>query len=86
MGAALGLSAGTVAGFRYGAKDALKKQASMADELMKLNAISSPQGQLGKTQRIGAPKVTAPPGPSIHQIAKPVGFGRPAPGATKGAI
>jgi hypothetical protein len=67
-------------------KKAKTKEAAMVDELMKLNAISSPQGQLGKTQRIGAPRVTAPPGPSIHQIAKPVGFGRPAPGSTKGAI
>ena len=88
MGAALGLSAGTVAGFRYAAKDSTK-QAAMADELAKLNAITSPQSQLGKTQRIGAPKVTAPSGPSIQQVAKPVGpgSGTPQPGATKsGAI
>lgn len=32
---------------------------------------------------IGNPRVTAPPGPSIAQISKPKGYGRPIPGATK---
>ena len=66
-----------------------KKVAAMADELMKLNAIVSPMSQLGKSQKVGALKVTAPPGPSIQQVAKPVGVGTgtPQPGATKsGAI
>lgn len=63
-----------------------KKMSAMRDELAKLNAIASPEAQLHKAQQVGSIKVTAPPGPSIHQIAKPVGFGRPAPGATKGAV
>jgi hypothetical protein len=50
--------------------------------------VSSPRGQLSKTQHIGAPKVTAPPGPSIADIAKPKGehFGIGIPGAFKGKI
>ena len=48
----------------------------------------TPHGQLAKTQHIGAPKATAPPGPSIAQIAKPRGkkFGLPIPGAMKTTI
>jgi hypothetical protein len=50
--------------------------------------VSSPRGQLSKTQHVGAPKVTAPPGPSIADIAKPKGehFGIGIPGAFKGKI
>lgn len=63
------------------------KTAAMVDELCKLNAVTSPLSQLTKVQKIGAPKASAPPGPSIQQVAKPMGFGRPQPGATKsGAI
>lgn len=65
----------------------LTKVSAMLDELAKLNAIQSPEAQITSSQKVGAPKTTAPPGPSIAQIAKPVGFGRPQPGATKsGAI
>ena len=43
----------------------------------------TPKGRLASTQMIGKPKTTAPPGPSISQISKPIGFGRPLPGTTK---
>lgn len=63
------------------------KMASMSTELCKLNAVMSPSSQLTKTQRVGAPKVSAPPGPSVQQVSKPIGFGRAQPGATKsGAV
>ncbi len=62
------------------------KSAAMLDELCKLNGIISPKSQLNKTLKVGAPKASKPPGPSIQQIAKPIGYGRPQPGATKGAI
>ncbi len=48
--------------------------------------ISSPASQLNSSQTSKAgPKLTAPAGPSIAQVAKPIGFGRPLPGATKTA-
>jgi hypothetical protein len=62
------------------------KTAAMLDELCKLNNVISVQGQLTKTKKVGAPKASAPPGPSIQQVAKPVGFGTPIAGATKGSI
>lgn len=62
------------------------KTAAMLDELCKLNNVISSQGQLTKTKKVGAPKASAPPGPSIQQISKPVGFGSPIAGATKGSI
>lgn len=40
-------------------------------------------GRLHATQRVGAPRTTAPPGPSIAQIAKPKGYGTPIAGAKK---
>lgn len=43
----------------------------------------TPAGLLRKSQRVGAPKASAPPGPSIADISKPIGFGRKMPGATK---
>jgi len=46
----------------------------------------TPMGQLRSTQRIGRPKVTAPPGPSIADVSKPHGFGKPLPGAAKNKI
>jgi superfamily II DNA or RNA helicase len=48
----------------------------------------TPASQLSKTQSIGAPKATPPPGPSIAQIAKPRGarFGVGIPGAFKSRI
>jgi len=52
----------------------LQKAASMA---------TTPQGRMTASLRVGLPKTTAPSGPSIAQVAKPVGFGRPLAGATK---
>ncbi len=60
-----------------------ESMAAMRDELEKLNNVQDPQAQLSKHQGIGIPKTTAPPGPSIQQVAKPVGFGTPIAGATK---
>jgi hypothetical protein len=47
---------------------------------------TTPAGRLANSKRIGAPRVTPPPGPSIAQISKPVGYGKPAAGAAKGTI
>lgn len=58
-------------------------------DLMKTGGVGiTPAGQLAKTQSVGAPKVTAPPGPSIADIAKPKGakFGIGIPGAFKTKI
>jgi hypothetical protein len=48
----------------------------------------TPQSQLAQSSRVGAPKASAPPGPSIAQIAKPAGpgFGSGIAGANKGVI
>ena len=61
---------------------------ALVAELSKQAAFTTPAGQLAKTQSIGAPKATAPPGPSIADIAKPKGakFGIGIPGAFKGGI
>jgi hypothetical protein len=60
----------------------------MSFELLKISAVNTPAGQLAHTQRIGAPKASAPPGPSIAEIAKPKGaqFGIGIPGAFKTKI
>ena len=50
----------------------------------KVASVSSPSSQLRQSQATGAPKVSAPPGPSIAQISKPKGFGTPMSGAKKG--
>lgn len=52
------------------------------------NMLGSPAGHLASTQRIGAPKASAPAGPSIADIAKPKGakFGIGIPGAFKTKI
>lgn len=47
---------------------------------------TTPAGRLANSKRIGAPRVTPPPGPSIAQISKPVGYGKPVAGAAKGKI
>lgn len=44
----------------------------------------TPQSQLNSSKAVGAPKLSTPPGPSIAQIAKPPGYGRPISGAAKG--
>jgi len=53
-----------------------------------LKQAMTPAGQLAKTQSIGAPKASPPPGPSIADIAKPKGarFGTGIPGAFKTGI
>lgn len=43
-------------------------------------------GRLHATQSVGAPKTTAPAGPSIADIAKPKGYGTPIAGAKKNAF
>jgi hypothetical protein len=51
-------------------------------------SVQTPAGRLASTRSVGAPKVTAPPGPSIAEVAKPKGrgFGGPIPGAKKGML
>jgi hypothetical protein len=57
------------------------------DRVKRAAAAITPAGLLSQTRSVGVtPKVTAPPGPSIAQVAKPVGFGKPAPGALKTGI
>lgn len=48
----------------------------------------TPAGRLAQTRRVGAPKMSPAPGPSIATIAKPKGpkFGGPIAGAKKGTI
>ena len=57
-------------------------------ELIKSAGPNTPATQLAQSQSVGAPKVTAPPGPSIADIAKPRGarFGTGIPGAFKTGI
>lgn len=90
-GAAIGAGAGMAAS--YGAGKLLdrysknKKASAMRDELMKLNGMATtPGGKLHQSQQVGQPKVTAPSGPSIAELSKPVGYGTKQPGATKGTI
>ena len=61
---------------------AMLKQASSS----KYASAITPAGRLAQTMRVGAPKVSSPPRPSIHQIAKPPGIGRPLPGTKKTTI
>jgi hypothetical protein len=46
----------------------------------------SPAGKLNVTQRVGAPKTTGFAGPSIADISKPKGFGKPISGAQKNQL
>jgi hypothetical protein len=46
----------------------------------------TPQSRLEQSTRIGAPRATPPPGPSIAMQSKPTGFGTPIAGAQKGSI
>lgn len=52
-------------------------------KLKKAESALTPAGRLQETQSVGLPKTTAPPGPSISAISKPVGYGKPLPGTTK---
>lgn len=63
------------------------KAKAMTDEIAKLNGVATtPAGRLYSAQQVGQPKVTAPSGPSIAELSKPVGYGLKAPGATKDTI
>jgi hypothetical protein len=66
-------------------KAEITKMSAMRDELMKLNAVNAITigGRAAQARKVGMPKTTAPPGPSIGDIAKPVGYGEKIPGATK---
>jgi len=64
-------------------KTLAREKTAMLDEFCKLNAVQSPEAQITSSQKVGAPRTTAPPGPSIQQISKPVGYGRALAGATK---
>ena len=55
-------------------------------EVLPPTAVGSPVAQLGSSMNVGKPRVTAPPGPSIQQIAKPEGFGTPLAGAKKNTV
>lgn len=55
-------------------------------ERNKVAAPVTPQGRLSAAMRVGTPRLSAPPGPSIAQVAKPVGYGRPLAGAKKTGI
>lgn len=46
----------------------------------------TPRGRAIAAMRVGLPRVTAPSGPSIAQVSKPQGFGRPIAGAIKSGI
>jgi len=59
------------------------KTAGPPSEKQKKAGLFSPASQLSKAKSVGTLKMGPPPGPSIAQIAKPVGFGKPLPGATK---
>ena len=78
------------AGARRGVSDIPPFRAPRLDQAIQKagEAGITPAGQLNKTMRVGAPKVTAPPGPSIADQVKPRGarFGSAMPGAQKGGI
>lgn len=63
------------------------RQPSLAAPLRKLGGLS-PAASAAQAKTVGAPKVTAPAGPSIAEIAKPKGhgFGTGIAGAFKGGI
>lgn len=54
------------------------------DDSKEAAAGLTPLSRLNTTTSVGAPKVSTPPGPSIAQISKPTGYGRPISGAAKG--
>ena len=60
---------------------------SLKSPVQKLAGVpTTPGGILASSKAVGAPRVTAPSGPSIAQVAKPVGFGKPMSGALKDRI
>jgi hypothetical protein len=60
----------------------------MVNIMKKRAGAVSPAGRLAASQRVGLPRVTAPPGPSIKQVAKPKGpgFGSGEAGSFKDSI
>lgn len=58
------------------------------DPMKKKANAGTLKGSLAKARAVGAPRVGAPPGPSVAQIAKPrgPGFGGPAAGANKSVV
>lgn len=59
------------------------KHASVGIASGALNNANTPAGRLAASQRVGAPQIKAPSGPSIAEISKPKGFGMPLAGTTK---
>jgi len=66
-----------------GFKDELKK---LAGGMNTATGAMHAAGKLHATQSVGAPKTTAPAGPSIAQVAKPQGYGVPISGAKKNML
>jgi len=75
------------------ASSLLQFHSAFKDELRKLaggmntaTGAMHAAGKLHATQSVGAPKTTAPAGPSIAQVSKPQGFGVPISGAKKNML
>jgi hypothetical protein len=66
-----------------GFKDELKK---LAGGMNTATGAMHAAGKLHATQSVGAPKTTAPAGPSIAQVSKPQGYGVPISGAKKNML
>lgn len=55
--------------------------------IIKMSSVPlGPKGRLSSSRREGKPKMTGFAGPSIASVSKPIGFGKPLPGATKNRI
>ncbi len=69
-----------------------KRRSSFTSKLQRTLGVKvaglplTPATRLAKARAARAPRVTAPPGPSVAQVAKPVGYGRPTAGAVKTAF
>jgi hypothetical protein len=59
-------------------------QPRIVDKSKAAAAALYPASRLASTKQVGAPRTTAPPGPSIAEVSKPKGYGRVLPGAGKG--
>lgn len=59
---------------------------AMGEWEVKQGAPTTPQGSPNTGMQVGAAKAVAPAGPSIAQLSKPVGYGKPLPGAAKGPL
>ena len=65
---------------------AIKTAGPPSQKKVKSAEVSLPLKLLRSSQRVGKPRLSPPPGPSIAEIAKPKGFGSVLPGAGKGVI